>query len=387
MPDLTLQNIDQRFASARHEPITALSNVSLAIRTGELLAIVGPSGSGKTTLLRLVAGLEQPTSGTIRFDEQDAQNIPPHERGLAVVFQSPALYPHLTAHENIAFGLRIRKIPAPEIEQRVGQASERLGITHLLNRAPHSLSGGERQRIALARAVVQRPSVLLFDEPLAGLDAPTRLQLRREIAKLHSEIKATTIYVTHDQTEAMAIGHRVAVLRHGTIEQIASPPDLYSRPNNLFVASFIGSPPINLFSGRIKRHTAPEADLGVELWFHETTASGVSNADSFTVPVAPRTVPLLRRHLDKPVLLGLRPENISPGAQSGPNRSEALAKARLELVEHLGPDTYLYLKTSLHTLTCRIKTGPFPDPGTTLKIQLQMEQALFFDPENEQLIS
>jgi multiple sugar transport system ATP-binding protein len=225
--------------------IQAVNNVSLAVEDRDFLTVVGPSGCGKTTTLRLIAGLEEADSGNISIDGEVANDLPPKERDVAMVFQNPALYPHMSVFENMAFGLKLRKCPRSEIERRVGAAAEMLGLNGSLKRRPEELSGGQRQRVAIGRAIVRRPRIFLFDEPLSNLDAPLRAQMREEIARLHAELGATMIYVTHDQIEAMTLGQRVAVMDRGAIQQIGTPEEIYRRPANAFVAGFIGALPMN----------------------------------------------------------------------------------------------------------------------------------------------
>ena len=248
MAAITLEHITKRFPGG----IVACDGLDLQVREGELLALLGPSGSGKSTLLRLVAGLEHPTAGNIRFGDQVVNDVPARNRDVAMVFQSHALYPHWTVYKNLAFGLRLRRsaAAAEEIERRVSETAAELGLEPLLNRMPGELSGGEAQRVALGRAMVRQPSVFLFDEPLSNLDAPLRLELRRQIKRLHAQLGTTMLYVTHDQAEALALGDRLAVIHRGRIEQIGEPPEVYDRPANRFVAGFVGSPPMNFFDAR-----------------------------------------------------------------------------------------------------------------------------------------
>jgi len=248
---VVIERLSKIFRGPKGESIRALEDVSLTIEEGQFLVVLGPSGCGKTTLLRLIAGLDEPTAGTISIAGRVVNQVPPKEREVAMVFQSPALYPHLTAHENMAFGLKLRHVPKAEIERRVQEAAELLGLTDCLQRPPMALSGGQRQRVALGRALVRRPAVFLLDEPLANLDPPLQAQLRTEISRLHHSPGATWIYVTHDQREAMMLGDRIAVLRQGIIQQVAEPMDLYRRPINMFVADFIGSPAINFLEGTL----------------------------------------------------------------------------------------------------------------------------------------
>lgn len=386
MAKLVLENVTKVFTAARQEPVRAVADLSLEVQSGELLALVGPSGSGKTTLLRLIAGLEQVTRGSILISGRNANTFAPQDRGVAMVFQQPALYPQMTVHQNIAFGLKIRKVPASELGQRVAEAAERMGVSPLLGRFPHSLSGGERQRVAVARAIVQRPQILLFDEPLSSVDAPTRLQLRREISKLQLQLRATTIYVTHDQSEAMAIGNRVAVLNRGGIEQIADPPQLYRKPQNLFVAGFIGSPPMNFFSGCMATAIVADPTTSHQLFFKETARDGTSSTDAFELRLPSGAVPWLNSYVGRPLILGIRPEAIAVKESSTPNDSDASIDAVVELVEHLGADTYLYLKSARHAFTCRVPPSCDASVGEKLRVRFALDRAHFFDPENQEVI-
>jgi len=324
MPDLVLQNLSKSFSGAKKEPIAAVRDFSLHISSGELIAILGPSGSGKTTLLRLIAGLERPDAGTISLGSKLLNDIDPGERNVAMVFQSSALYPHMTIRENLGFSLTIRKQPKPEIASRVADAALILGISHLLERKPETLSGGERQRVSLGRALVQRPEIFLFDEPLSNLDAPFRLELRREIVRLHQSLKTTMIYVTHDQAEAMTLGERIVLMRKGRPEQIGTPQEIYQRPATAFVAEFIGSPPMNLFRGditgneKLRCFQVAGSQLRLEL-----PREGLSH---------------LARDGDE-LLLGIRAEHVEIA-----DASSAGMKAQIELVERLGPHSIIHLR-------------------------------------------
>ena len=248
MAQVVIEHLTKVFAGESGEPVRAVDGLSLVVEDREFLVLVGPSGCGKTTTLRLIAGLEEPTHGTISIGGRPVTNLPPKARDVAMVFQNPALYPHMTAYDNIAFGLTLRKCPKAEIQRRVMEAAELLGLNGCLPRRPQELSGGQRQRVAIGRAIVRRPALFLFDEPLSNLDAPLRAQMREEIARLHTQLGATMIYVTHDQVEAMTLGGRVAVLQAGVLQQVGPPVELYRHPANAFVARFIGALPMNFCS-------------------------------------------------------------------------------------------------------------------------------------------
>src|SRR4030081_994571 len=299
MADVALRNVVKRF-----DDVEAVRSIDLDIPNNEFVVLVGPSGCGKSTTLRMIAGLEEVTSGDILIDGELVNDLPPKDRDIAMVFQNYALYPHMTAYENMSFGLRLRKTAKAEIRQRVEHAARILDITDLLDRRPKALSGGQRQRVAMGRAIVRNPKVFLFDEPLSNLDAKLRVQMRTEIKRVHQKVKTTTVYVTHDQVEAMTLADRVVVMHSGKIEQIGTPNDLYHHPKTRFVAGFIGSPAMNLVSARL-----------------ETDGSGLSLrlSDTLTFPVPESRAAHLRAYTGKEVVFGLRPEHITEtrGGENG----------------------------------------------------------------------
>jgi multiple sugar transport system ATP-binding protein len=310
----------------------AVLDLNMEINDGEFLVFVGPSGCGKTTALRMVAGLETITEGEVLIGDRPVNNVPPRDRDVAMVFQSYALYPHLTVRANIAFGLTLRKVPKAELNKRVEEAAQILGLTEYLDRKPRNLSGGQRQRVAMGRAIVRQPQAFLMDEPLSNLDAKLRVQMRAEIGRLQRDLNVTTIYVTHDQTEAMTLGHRVAVIKKGVLQQIAPPQHLYDHPDNLFVAGFIGSPAMNFLSARFVRDDA--GAYGVRL-----------GEEYLAVPdsvVSAR--PALAGYVDKHVTVGIRPEDIDDASLVQGIEGRTL-KARAELVEPLGSDLMVHLST------------------------------------------
>ncbi len=409
MARVVLQELGKDFVGPRGDVTSAVRQVNLTVEDGELLVIVGPSGSGKTTLLRLIAGLEEPTHGCILLDGEAVNRVTPQDRDIAMVFQHHALYPHLTVRENLALGLRLRRRPAAEIEQRVSEAAALLGLTPLLERLPRALSGGERQRVAIGRAVVRRPRVFLFDEPLASLDAPLRTQLRHEIARLQQHLRATLIYVTHDQGEALALGRRITVMNRGAVEQCAEPRELYQRPANLFVAGFIGSPAMSFLSGVL-------AGDGGELVFHDEKTG-------WTCRIHPARVARLRAHVGKAIILGLRPEQVlisRPGgdcsrrdlapcaAEPTPHPSfghplptgwgegrgkeavhgvEGVAlPATVESTEVTGPETILRLAATGRTLLARAPADAGWTSGQVVSVTIDTRAAIFFDPASQQLI-
>src|SRR6478752_717779 len=307
--------------------VRAVHDLSLEIRDGEFVVLVGPSGCGKTTALRMVAGLEDITDGKISIGERVVNELTPKERDIAMVFQNYALYPHLSVADNIGFGLRLRHTPKDVVEERVQWAANFLGLTPYLNRRPKELSGGQRQRVAMGRAIVRKPQVFLMDEPLSNLDAKLRVQMRAEIAKLQGELGVTTVYVTHDQIEAMTMGHRVAVMSKGVLQQVDAPQRLYDRPENLFVAGFIGTPPMNLLEGTVAANGGVTVDLG---------GHSLAIADE-----AVKQYPRLREYNGRNVIVGLRPGDLHP-AQGRSDLPQI--QARVELVESLGGESMAYFK-------------------------------------------
>jgi len=303
----------------------AVGNMDLEVKDGEFMVLVGPSGCGKTTALRMVAGLEEISEGVVRIGDRVVNHVPPRDRDIAMVFQSYALYPHLSVYENIAFGLKLRKEKKSEIEKRVREAADILGLEPFLKRKPRALSGGQRQRVAMGRAIVRRPQAFLMDEPLSNLDAKLRVQTRAEIARLQNDLGTTTIYVTHDQVEAMTMGDRVAVMRKGELQQVASPQDLYDRPVNLFVGGFIGSPAMNMLEATLAKSNgglAVEAG-GQRLVIDQELLSGQ---------------PALMAYEGKKVVLGIRPEDLEDAALAKDVPADRRLKGKVELIEALGSE-------------------------------------------------
>jgi len=309
----------------------AVSDMSLEIGDGEFMVFVGPSGCGKTTALRMVAGLETISEGVLRIGENVVNYVPSRDRDIAMVFQSYALYPHLSVFENIAFGLRVRKMPKSEIDRRVREAAAVLGLEDFLDRKPRALSGGQRQRVAMGRAIVREPSAFLMDEPLSNLDAKLRVQMRAEISRLQRQLGVTTIYVTHDQVEAMTMGDRVAVMRKGMMQQVASPQELYDHPNNLFVAGFIGSPAMNMFQATVRA----SADGGLEI----EAGSQRLALDESVVEARPG----LQEHVDRSVIVGVRPEDIQDAALASDAPADRRLRGRVLLTEALGSEIVVHL--------------------------------------------
>ncbi len=320
MAQLVLTNISKRFDS-----VVAVREVSLTIKDREFVVLVGPSGCGKSTTLRMIAGLEEVSGGEIYIGERCVNDVPPKDRDIAMVFQNYALYPHMTVYDNMAFGLKLRKLPKPEIQQRVAEAAEILGIQELLQRKPRALSGGQRQRVAVGRAIVRKPQVFLFDEPLSNLDAKLRVQMRAELKKLHERLQATIVYVTHDQVEAMTMGDRIVILKDGSVQQVGEPLGVYERPANQFVAGFIGSPAMNFL------------EVGVA-----AGAGGlVLEGPGFRLPIAPDQTSRVEPHRGRRLVLGIRPEDLRPAGPTDP--AESVIEAPITVVEPLGSDQFLEL--------------------------------------------
>jgi multiple sugar transport system ATP-binding protein len=327
MADIVLDDVWKVYADGTE----AVRTLSIDIADGEFMVLVGPSGCGKTTALRMVAGLESISKGELRIGGRVVNDVPPKERDIAMVFQNYALYPHMSVYDNMAFGLKLQKVPKTEIDARVRDAAGILGLGELLERKPKALSGGQRQRVAMGRAIVRKPQAFLMDEPLSNLDAKLRVQMRSEIARIQSDLGVTTIYVTHDQIEAMTMGDRVAVIRKGELQQVDTPQTLYEHPNNLFVAGFIGSPAMNLVDGQL------EAD-GDQL---------LVKVAEFRLPVAPDVVasrPRLRNYVGRTVVVGVRPEDMEDASLVADAPAERRIKATVDLVEALGSDVVIHFR-------------------------------------------
>ncbi len=342
--------------------VRAVQDFNLEIETGEFVVMVGPSGCGKSTTLRMVAGLEEITEGTIQIGDRVVNDVPPKDRDIAMVFQNYALYPHMTVYQNMAFGLKLRKFRKAEIDQRVREAAEILGIQELLDRRPKALSGGQRQRVAVGRAIVRKPAVFLFDEPLSNLDAKMRVQMRTEISRLHTRLETTMIYVTHDQVEAMTMGDRIVVMKDGLIQQVATPTELYDNPANMFVAGFIGTPPMNFFAVTV------QAENGTP----------VLKEDTFAIPVPPEWRERVAPYVGKPVTFGMRPEHVgSPTAEAMPGLPRI--KATVEVIEPMGSETYLYLNTGRNSFIARVDSHRTCRVGDRLDLAMMLGKGHLFD--------
>ena len=361
MPSVTFDHIRKQFGDA-----TVVESFDLTVADGELLVLVGGSGSGKSTILRMVAGLEEVTSGTIRIDERDVTHLPPRERDVAMVFQDYGLYPHMTVRENLSLGLRLRKIAAQEIDRRVTWTGGMLGLTALLDRKPKQLSGGQRQRVAMGRAMVREPKVFLFDEPLSNLDAGLRAQMRIEIGGLQRRLNTTTIYVTHDQVEAMTLGDRIVVLADGRIQQIGRPIDLYRAPINRFVAGFIGTPTMNFLEGALRE------DNGAMFFFAEGVGINVGRDKTGKAKAT------------EPLTLGIRPEDLrvdyseDPSAKGGARG--AAFSARVLLVERLGGTSHVHfdVEGGCNRMMASVSNDRLPDVGETITVRVPPERVHLF---------
>jgi multiple sugar transport system ATP-binding protein len=357
MAGVKLDNVRKVFDDGH----VAVHGASFDVRDGELLVLVGPSGCGKSTTLRMIAGLETPTSGTISIGERVVNDVKPADRDIAMVFQSYALYPHMTVAENLAFGLKLRGESREAIAQRVHEAADMLELGEMLARLPRTLSGGQRQRVALGRALVRKPQVFLLDEPLSNLDAKLRLSTRVEIARLHRRLGTTMIYVTHDQVEAMTLGQRIVVFDKGQIQQIDTPMNLYSKPRNLFVAGFLGSPGMNFLRGTLR------ADAGLRLDYGTSALPLLANE-------------ALAAHAGNEIVVGIRPEDLRPA------NAPAALQARLEVIEPVGNEVFLNLDCHGTPLVVRTPPGKLPEPGRVMQLDFAPTALHFFNAQNGQRI-
>jgi len=348
--------------------VLAVDDFNLTVADGEFVVFVGPSGCGKSTTLRMIAGLEEITEGSLRIGGRLVNEIPPKDRDIAMVFQNYALYPHMTVYKNMAFGLRLRKFPKSEIDQRVRKAADILGIPELLDRKPKALSGGQRQRVAVGRAIVRDPACFLFDEPLSNLDAKLRVEMRAELKRLHLDLKTTTVYVTHDQEEAMTLGERVIVMKFGVIQQCDTPLRIYRHPVNRFVAGFVGTPPMNFFDGSLVQ------DEG-ELWFNE-------GRNRIKIPEWARDA--LAGKVGSKIVLGVRPEAMSLRSQGRYNNEHCGLDATIKVVEPLGDRMDVYLDTDDHErIVARVEADMSLDPDTDHRFYFDPLRLHFFEPGDD----
>lgn len=370
MASVTLKNVFKTYDGG----VTAVSDFCLEIEDREFVILVGPSGCGKTTTLRMVAGLEEISEGTVEIDGKTVNDVPPKDRDIAMVFQSYALYPHMTVFNNMAFGLKLRKFPKEEIDQKVKEAARILDIEHLLDRKPKALSGGQRQRVALGRAIVREPKVFLMDEPLSNLDAKLRVQMRAEISRLHHRLNATIIYVTHDQTEALTMGTKIVVMKDGFIQQIDNPTKLYEQPRNQFVAGFIGTPPMNFMNGKVEK-----CDNGICIKIGK---------DTILLPEYKGKI-IEEKHseyIGKEVVIGIRPENIHDEAAYLSQYAESIVDASVQVVEMLGSETLLYLHIDGFSVVARVNPRTNVQVGDVIKVALETNKIHIFDKETENII-
>ncbi len=365
MASVTLKNVTKHFGD-----VVAVDDVSIDVHDREFLVLVGPSGCGKSTTLRMVAGLEELTDGDIYIGELLVNDVAPKDRDIAMVFQSYALYPHMSVYDNLAFGLKLRKTAKTEIQRRVAEAADMLNISELLDRKPRALSGGQRQRVAVGRAIVRDPAVFLMDEPLSNLDAKPRVQTRAELIRLHERLQATVIYVTHDQMEAMTMGSRIAVLRDGVLQQLGSPQEVYESPSNVFVGGFIGSPAMNFFEARVT------GDDG--LWIETGTLK---------VAVPPEKREAVAPHTGEEVIFGIRPENISDPQFSTTQAADgATIKAQVDVIELLGSEVILYMLAGSDSFVARVDPRTSALANQPFELDLDMDRMHLFDRDSQEAI-
>ncbi len=365
MVDVRLEGLVKRFGRT-----VALRGIDLEVRDGEFIVLLGPSGCGKTTTLRIIAGLERPDEGRVIFGDRDVTYLPPKDRNVSMVFQSYAVWPHMKVRDNIAFPLKIRKVPKEEIERRVKWAAEMLQIDFLLDRYPHQLSGGQRQRVAVARAIVIEPAVLLMDEPLSNLDALLRVKMRSELKKLQRRIGVTTIYVTHDQVEAMTMGDRIAVMNAGRILQVGSPEDIYLRPKNTFVGGFVGSPQMNFFDASVE-------ELNNKLYL---------NAGDFRIELSDELSKALTDYVGKTVIVGIRPEHMYPKDLAPPKLKGIEVPGKVDFVEALGSDTIIHLRVGGKILVVKASGSHHYGLGSDLSVVIDLSKLHVFRKDTGEAI-
>ncbi|MCX7694909.1 MAG: sn-glycerol-3-phosphate ABC transporter ATP-binding protein UgpC [Caloramator sp.] len=349
--------------------VAAVKDVNLDIEDKEFIVLVGPSGCGKSTTLRMIAGLEEISSGELYIGDKLCNDVPPKDRDIAMVFQNYALYPHMTVYENMAFGLKLRKVPKEEIDKKVREAARILDIEHLLDRKPKALSGGQRQRVALGRAIVRHPKVFLMDEPLSNLDAKLRVQMRTEILKLHKRLDTTFIYVTHDQTEAMTMGTRIVVMKDGIVQQVDTPRRIYDHPANMFVAGFIGSPQMNFINSKV-------VEEGGKLFV-------VFGNTKLPIPEDKAKVVKEKGYVGKEVVFGIRPEHIDDSTDFLNEFKDSIIDAKVEVMEHMGSETYLYLVCEGNNIVARVEPTTKAKIDANVKVAVDMNRMHLFDKETE----
>jgi multiple sugar transport system ATP-binding protein len=369
MASLSLQHINKTYAGG----VEAVKDFNLEVADKEFIIFVGPSGCGKSTTLRMIAGLEEITDGTLKIDDRVVNDVEPKDRDIAMVFQNYALYPHMTVYDNMAFGLKLRKVPKNEINKKVKAAAEILDLVPYLERKPKALSGGQRQRVAMGRAIVRNPKVFLMDEPLSNLDAKLRVQMRIEISKLHQNLGATIIYVTHDQTEAMTLGTRIVVMKDGIVQQVDSPQNLYNSPQNMFVAGFIGSPQMNFLDAKC-----------------------IVNGEQVFLQIGKNKVKLSHAkgkklidggYAEKTVVLGIRPEDVHDSQMFIETSQDSVVEAKIRVYELLGAEVYLYFDVENFPMTARVDPRTTARTGDTVKFALDVEKIHVFDKDTESVIT
>jgi multiple sugar transport system ATP-binding protein len=361
MADVALRNVVKRY-----DEVEAVRDINLEIPDKEFLVLVGPSGCGKSTTLRMIAGLEEVSSGDVLIGGEKVNDVPPKDRDIAMVFQNYALYPHMTVFENMAFGLRLRRFPKAEIRERVEHAARILDITDLLQRRPKQLSGGQRQSVAMGRAIVRNPKVFLFDEPLSNLDAKLRVQMRTEIKRVHQKVKTTTVYVTHDQVEAMTLADRVVVMNAGRIEQLGTPFELYHHPRTRFVAGFIGSPTMNFMRCRLEHNGA-----GLKL----------SVSDQLSFPVPDGRCERYKPHVGKELIFGLRPEHLTEPRGAGDERCQF--NATLDVVEPMGMETMVFFPVNGAEICGRVEPSAAKNSGESMRLYANLTHMHLIDPASD----
>ncbi|MBR1823925.1 MAG: sn-glycerol-3-phosphate ABC transporter ATP-binding protein UgpC [Ruminococcus sp.] len=372
MAGLTLKGIYKKYPGG----VVAVTDVNLEIRDKEFIVLVGPSGCGKSTTLRMIAGLEEISEGELYIGDRLVNDIAPKDRDIAMVFQNYALYPHMTVFDNMAFGLKLRKVPKDEIERKVNEAAKILDLSHLLDRKPKAMSGGQRQRVALGRAIVRSPKVFLLDEPLSNLDAKLRAQMRTEISKIHKKLGTTFIYVTHDQTEAMTMGDRIVCMKDGFVQQVDTPQNLYENPVNKFVAGFLGSPQMNFIDAVLR-----------EEYGQYVVEFGSNRGQVYQIIVPESKVnENLGRYVNKEIILGVRPESIHDEEMYLSNATTGVINADVEITEMMGAETYLYLVCEGIPLTARVSPRSTARPGDTISVAIDPNRIHIFDKETEKAI-
>ena len=377
MAGLTLKGIYKKYPGG----VVAVSDVNLEIRDKEFIVLVGPSGCGKSTTLRMIAGLEEISEGELYIGDRLVNDIAPKDRDIAMVFQNYALYPHMTVFDNMAFGLKLRKVPKDEIERKVNEAAKILDLTHLLDRKPKAMSGGQRQRVALGRAIVRSPKVFLLDEPLSNLDAKLRAQMRTEISKIHKKLGTTFIYVTHDQTEAMTMGDRIVCMKDGFVQQIDTPQNLYENPTNKFVAGFLGSPQMNFIDAVLKE------EYGQYIVEFGSDDNKMSRGVKYQIIVPESKVnDELAHYVGKEIILGVRPESIHDEEMYLSNASTGIIDCQVEITELMGAETYLYLLCEGIPLTARVSPRSTARSGDEIKVAIDPNRIHIFDKETEKAI-